>query len=110
MTLENYIQAQKTLSALIKAEKKIKELHSKQPNFMDVTRTRLAAFNDRLTGACFDRDKLIDDLHADLVDARLCPIKSDYSTRNLTHTHGLGHTYGFKYTPKIPKTFKGQGA
>lgn len=69
------------------------------------TAKRRAAASDALTVACFERDRLIDDLHAELVDAGICEPKPPefYAQRQISHSAGHGHRIDFLYRPKLPR-------
>ena len=107
--IEKLEQVKKSLLLLIKAEKDVEKKSDKyaEMDTYNTTTRRRAGASDKLTRACFERDKLQDDLHADLINAKLTKAnsKESYETRQITHSHGFGHTYTTKYTPKSPKCY-----
>jgi len=103
------------LTAVLESTKKVikalKDKNKKSDSYRAMgfnthTQSQRAKASDRLTDACFEFDRAMDDLHADLVDADLAAAKDSYDTRQITHSAGFGHSYTFPYTPKIPIKFK----
>ena len=104
--LEKYENILKSSKELFNIKKAIVKHQNTKVDYMQMTQSQIGKYQDTMTRLAFDFDKAIDNLHADLVDANMTPMKEDYSTRLISHTHGCGrHTYTFKYTPKIPKKF-----
>lgn len=105
--IEQLEQVLKSLKELLKAEKDVAKKNDNSAN-MDIdntTASRRAKARDNLTSACQYRDKIRDNLHADLVDADLTDLREVefYRGRVITVSCGHGHTNELKYIPKTPK-------
>jgi hypothetical protein len=96
--------------ALATAQKRVDDIGEKYRamGLADYSIKARASASDRLTIACFERDKFKDVLHKVLVDASMClPLAREaYDTRLLCHSHGFGHSVKFKYTPPLPKCYE----
>ena len=107
---DNYLQVVSASKNLLKCQKEQNKFSKKLQEMRFDTHSvkSRAAATDRLTGACFSVDKAKDLLHKVLVDAMLCNPKprDAYDTVMLSHSHGFGHTYTFKYTPPLPKCYE----
>lgn len=106
-TLEDYENIKHTLNLLIKAKKKqqkFSDAHASLDIFKN-TRTQLANASDRHNQASEEVHRLIDDMHAVLVDAGFAELKEldAYKTTMISRQCGLGHSIRMKYTPKLPK-------
>lgn len=93
---------------LVKAEKDVTKKSDKAQSLTieGSTRKQRASANDRLTDACFDRDKARDNLHKYLVDAGLADAKAseEYEARQISQNAGLGHTIRKSYQPAKPNS------
>ena len=104
--IEEYEQLVKSAKDLLKTAKAIEAANKNSVDYRDMTPSQIGKRSDMMTRLAFDRDKALENIHADLVDASLTKMKDSYDTVLVTHTHGCGsHNYTFKHTPKIPKKF-----
>lgn len=74
----------------------------------DITASRRARLSDRATTECWERDKLRDLVHCELVNVGLCdphPIE-EYAPREIRQSAGLGHSINLLYEPPKPDCMK----
>lgn len=108
--MDSYQDLLDSVKALHKAQqavnKKSDAYHAM--TFENSTAKRRASASDRLTDACWDRDKALDLFHCELVNAGMAKPKepADYEPREITHNAGFGHTIRFKYHPQKPRCVK----
>lgn len=71
---------------------------------MNVSTKRKAALSDKLVSECWERDKLLDLVHCELVNSGIAEPKpdSEYLPREITQNAGHGHSISLLYHPPKP--------
>lgn len=105
MKYDNLLTLVKRLSQQqVKAER----AHSASGLTHGLTPARRARLHDKATAECFERDKLLDLVHCELVNVGLCephPVE-EYEPREISQGAGLGHSIKFLYEPPKPDCIK----
>lgn len=73
-----------------------------------MTSAQRARLSDKSTIESWERDKILDLLHCELVNLGLCDAKEaeDYEPREIVQSAGLGHSTRMLYSPPKPDCLK----
>lgn len=103
--------------ALLDAVKKLHQIEVKVSRISDqykeafdngASTKRLAALSDRLTSECWERDRQLDVVHCELVNAGITEPKppDEYEPREIRQSAGFGHSINLLYYPPKPNCIK----
>lgn len=107
MKYKNLLDAVRKLNAMQnKAEKSSEAYKATFDN--NATPARKAAASDRAVSDCWERDKQLDVVHCELVNAGLADPKliADYEPREIQQSAGHGHSINMLYYPPKPDCVK----
>lgn len=107
MKYKNLLDAVRKLNALqIKAEKSSDAYKATFDN--NATPSRKATASDRAVSDCWERDKQLDIVHCELVNAGLVEPKplAEYEPREIEQSAGHGHSVSLLYHPPKPNCLK----
>lgn len=104
MKYKKLLEAVKKLDQLQNKVEKASERY-KQANDSGASTKRKAALSDKLVAECWERDKQLDIVHCELVNANLADPKpaEEYEPREITQSAGYGHSISTLYCPPKPE-------
>lgn len=107
MRYDKLLEAVKKLhAAQRRADKASENYHLARKQ--EASANRKAALSDKLVIECWERDKLLDLVHCELVNAGIAEPKDEtaYAPREITQSAGHGHSVKFLYHPPRPESIQ----
>lgn len=104
MKYDKLLEAVKKLhAAQRRADKASENYHAARKQ--EASANRKAALSDKLVIECWERDKLLDLVHCELVNSGIAEPKDEtaYAPQEITQSAGHGHSIKFLYHPPKPE-------